>query len=370
VSEHELYTSSRLRVFRECNRKHFFRYALAIQTPSTPAMQFGTHAHGALEAWYRAWQIGEDRIAAAFAYLDEAEISEVDRVKLRVLVAAYEARWGGEDWEILAIEAEFRYFLGDVEIGGKIDALIRDRRDDRIYVVEHKTSTADTSPGSLYWDRLCIDTQVSIYIDGAAAGLDYEIAGCIYDVLKRPQHEPLLATPPESRKFTVGKGCSACGGSAKSGEIRQGRGHLDVAFASSVEHPKCAGCAGTGWKLDKEGQPQAPRLHAGQRETDETLDAFEERLVDEIAARADEFLARSVVVRLDDELPRMRQDLIDTIAAIRALNDRGLAPPNHDACVRGREACAFFAACSGRADIGDESLFPRGAAHSELASAA
>jgi hypothetical protein len=368
----DLYTASRLRVFRECNRKHFYKYVLRILTQSTPAMAFGTHAHKALEHWYRAWQLGnpELRLVAALEYIDVADIDEAEKIRLRVLVVAYDARWSAEDWEVLGVEVEFRYFLGDVEIGGKIDALIRDRATGKVYVVEHKTSTADTSPGSPYWDRLCIDTQVSIYIDGAAM-LDYDIAGCIYDVLKRPQHEPLTATPPEARKYTAGKGCKKCGGSAKAGEIEKGRGYYVVAFPGEMNRQiSCDGCAGTGWKLNRDGQPEAPRLHSNQRDTDETLDAYEERVANMIAERVDDYLSRGVVVRLDSELPRMRQELLDTIAAMRALDEHGIAPPNHDACVRGRDTCSFFAACAGRADINNQYEFPRGATHPELASAA
>lgn len=366
-----LYTASRLRVWRQCNRAHLYRYVFGIRTPSTGPMEFGTNAHVALEAWYRAWQAGEERLPAAFAAIDDLDCGDTERVRLRILVAAYDARWGAEDWEVLAVEVEFRYFLGDIEIGGKIDALIRERSTGSVYVVEHKTSSADTSPGSPYWDRLCIDTQVSIYVDGASFGLDYEIAGCIYDVLKRPLHELKLATPEGNRKYTLGKGCAKCGGSAggKKGII-QGTGHYDVVFASEVKRNECEGCAGTGWKLDDKGAPQAPRLYADQRDTDETLEEYEERVASEIAERNDEFLARSIVVRLDSELPRMRQELIDTIRSMQALEVQDLAPPNHDACVRGRDTCAFFIACSGRASIEDESQFPRGAAHPELASAA
>jgi hypothetical protein len=363
-----LYTTSRLRVWRECQRKHFYKVALRIQTPSTPQMAFGTHEHAALEAWYRAWQRGEDRLQAAFAAIDALEdADEIDRVKLHILTAAYDARWGQEDWEILGVEIQFRYFLGQYELGGKIDALIRERVTSRVFVVEHKTSTADTSPGSPYWDRLCIDTQVSIYVDGAAAGLDHEIAGCIYDVIKRPLHELRLATPEEKRKYTKGKGCAKCGGSAggKKG-IVQGKGFYDVVFASEVKRNECEGCKGTGWKLDDEGNPEAPRLHADQRDTDETLDEYEDRLSSEVASRVDDFLARSIVVRLDSELPRMRQELIDTITSMEALDALGLHAPNHDACVRGQSTCAFFIACSGRASIDDEHIFPRGDAHPEL----
>jgi hypothetical protein len=363
----QLYTSSRLKVFRECPRKHRLRYVLGLLIDPSPAMRFGTLVHAALEAWYRYWQAnGSPVLDVASDVIDGyADIDEIDRIRARVIVTAYHARWCNEPWEILAVEVEFRYFLGDAEIGGKIDALIRDTRDGRVFVVEHKTSTADTKPGALYWDRLSVDTQVSVYIDGAAAGLDYDIAGCIYDVLQRPQHDLKLATPEESRRYTLGKGCAGCGGSAggKKGVV-QGRGFYDVVFGAEVKRVDCEKCAGTGWKVDDNGKPQAPHLDARQRDTDESLAEFEARLVAEISDRVDEFLARSTIVRLDHELPRMRQELLDTISSIEALEAADLAPPNHDACVRGRSVCAFFEACAGRASFDD---FPRGDAHPELA---
>lgn len=370
----ELYTASRLRVWRQCHRAHYFRYALGAVTPSGPAQQWGTYAHGALEHWYRAWMLGfagrdgkpDLRLVDALEYIDSIEdISEVDRTRLRVVIVAYDTRWGSEDWDVLAVEQQFRYFLGDIEIGGKLDALIKERSTGRVLVVEHKTSTQDTSPGSVYWERLTLDEQISIYIDGAAFGLDHDVQGCVYDVLKRPQHELKLATPEEARKYTLGKGCAKCGGSAggKKG-IVQGSGHYDVVFASEVKRNECDGCKGTGWKLDDEGQPQAPRLHANQRSEDETLEAYEERLVAEISERVDDYLSRGVIVRLDHELPRMRQELIDTIRSMEALDAAGLHSPNHDSCARGREMCAFFGVCSGRQSIDD---FPKGGAHPELA---
>ena len=318
----ELYTSSRLRVVRECLRKHHYRYGLGLQTAATDAMRFGTVGHGALEAWYRAWMdwrpelicpcdekevgggppdLDSDRLSAALAVVDNAtDLSPFDRAKLRVLITAYHHRWSGEDWEILAVEQEFRYCLGDRLIGGKIDAIIRDRKDDRVYVVEHKFTGTDASLGSPYWERLTIDTQVSIYIDGAAM-LGHDVAGCVYDVIKRPQHERLLATPEELRKYTAGRGCKRCGGSAggKAG-IVQGRGYYDVVFASEVKRVSCDECSGTGWKRDADGIPQAPRLHANQRDADETIEAFEARLVDAIAENPDAYLLRGTLKTLQE----------------------------------------------------------------------
>ena len=375
----EMYTASRLAVWGRCKRAEFYRYVLGIQTPSGPAAEFGKHTHGALEAWYRVWQAAADdgdtrsnhsgdiRLDAAFAAIDEADTDELNKARLRALIAAYHARWGNEPWIVIGVEVEFRYWLGDIEVAGKIDAIIRDA-DGRYWIVEHKSSTQDTSAGSPYWAKLALDTQISIYVDGAAYGLDTEVAGCIYDVLKRPTHDLLKATPADQVEYTVGRGCSACGGSGggKRG-IVQGRGYLEVVFASEVKRPECSDCKGTGWKCDDKGVPQAPRPYAKTRLADETIEEFGDRVAVEIASKPDDYLSRGVVVRLDSELPKMRADLIETVRSMRALAALDLHPPSFGACSMGREMCGFFTACSGQQSIDDEHVFPRSGAHPELA---
>lgn len=366
----KLYTSSRIRVWRECHRKAFFKYTLLIRTPQTPQMAFGTWLHVALEHWYRAWELGDldGRLPVAFKAIDAIECDDVERAKLRALVAAYHARWHAEPWEVLGVEVEFRYYLGDIQLGGKIDAIVRETTTGRILLIEHKSTRTDASPGSVYWDRLAVDTQVSVYIDGAKYGLGYDVAGCVYDVLKVPQHEPQAGVRDEERaaKMTQGTGCSACGGRAK-GPAEKGRGYLVVTFGSVVEQPPCDKCAGTGWRCDKDGVPQAPRLRAGVREHDETIEEFEERIVNAIAEHPDDYLQRGVIVRLDSELPKTRQELLDTIAEMRLLEEAGLHAPNHSNCAVGRNMCGFYAACSGRESIDNEYVFHRGeSAHPEL----
>lgn len=358
------YSASRLKVLRECLRKHYYAYRLGIRMPATFSMAFGTAGHAALEAYYIAWRDGGDRMSAAYTAVQASQLPHVDQIKLRALIDLYDQRWADEHehWEILAVEQDFRYELGDFVIAGRIDAIIRDRRDGRVYVLEHKSTALDASLGSAYWEKLSIDTQVSIYVDGATM-LGYEIAGCIYDVLKRPQHEPKLATPDEARKYTVGKGCKLCGGSLQG---RQGSG-----LSQSTADGKCAVCRGTGWRIDADGNPEAPRLHANQREHDETPAEFEQRITGVLAESPDSLLIRGTVVRLDDELPQMRQDLIDAIKVERAADLFGLYPRNPDACSRYGQLCAFFDACANRASISDPIRFPRdSAAHAEPASSA
>jgi hypothetical protein len=64
--------------------------------------------------------------------------------------------------------------------------------DGRVFIVEHKTSSEDISPGSDYFRRLRLNSQVSAYYLGAAS-LGYDVQGCLYDVLKKPQQKPLQA---------------------------------------------------------------------------------------------------------------------------------------------------------------------------------
>jgi hypothetical protein len=366
-----LYTSSRLKVLRECLRKHYYRFTLGLQQPSGEAARFGTVGHHALEAWYVAWKDGqiEQRLPYALGAVTASDLSDWDKARLAALITAYHFRWKDQPWRVLAVEIEFRYELDGYTIGGKIDAIIENTETGEVWLVEHKTTGQDASPGSAYWAKLAIDAQVSIYLDGATV-LGFAPAGCIYDVLQRPRHEPKLATPVAEREYTQGKGCKKCGGSAKAGEIEKGRGFYSVTFASEVKEVECDGCAGTGWKLGADGKPQAPRLVARQRLEDEPIESFSDRIIDEIAADPDAFLIRGQVVRLDDELPRMRTDLIEAIKLERATSLFGLYPRNPDACAKYGALCSFFPICAGQASTDDEHRFPRGATHPELANAA
>jgi hypothetical protein len=372
----QLYTSSRLKTLRQCLRLHLYKYIFGIRGPETDVMRFGTVGHKALEAYLLAWKAGEleQRLPRALAEVETLP-GIFEQAKLRALLVAYDLRWGGEDWEILAVEVEFRYELGGYLIGGKVDAIIRDRRDGRVYVLEHKTTGSDASPGSTYWERLTIDTQVSVYVDGATT-LGYEIAGVIYDVLARPRHEAKLATPIDKRSYTKpvetkGKGCTKCGGRAGGkGGPKQGSGMRALTAeeravaAGVVDAMQCEACSGTGWSEPPRSEPA--RLHANQRAEDETGEAFADRVAEAIAADLDGFLLRGTVVRLEDELPKMRADLLDAIKLERICAAVELAPRNPDACARFGSLCSFFDACSGRADINDPLRFPRGELHPEL----
>lgn len=320
-------TTSRLKCYRRCPREERFAYQLGYRPIiEAEAIRFGTLIHRALEAW---WKATGDRLAAALAVLAAAlaEGSDpFDIAKARALMKGYHARWIDEPYEVLAVEVEFQAPLVNPQtgapsktwtLGGKIDAIVRDLRDGRVLIVEHKTCSEDISAGSDYWKRLRLDAQVGTYFVGAKA-LGHDVTGCLYDVIAKPGLRPLKATPVESRKYT-----------------------------------------------------KAGALYAGQRDRDETPEEYEGRVFADIFASPEDYYARGEVTRLEQDL---REFAFDAWQLGRQIREAELAeryPRNPDACVRFGRTCPYFPVCSGAASLEDASLFRRlEHVHAELATPA
>lgn len=381
----QLYTASRGRAAQGCRREHYFKYELrrrpiAVAEPLT----FGRLYHAGLEQWWLAWQdINEGEIgantppeyaldlmiagfrAAAMAGLD-GEVDDYLLVKVEALLLGYHHRW--KDWaatvEVLAVEPQFDAPLVNPatgkasrtwRLGGKIDLIVK-LPNSEVWLVEHKTTSKNIAAGSSYWQLLRMDPQISTYFEGGTS-LGHEIVGCIYDVVKKPGLKPKEATPEENRKFTKGKGCKWCGGSAggKAG-VQQGRGRV-------IGDQACPSCNGSGWK-------EEPRLHADQRTEDESLAEYAGRLRKSIAADPDGYYQMGDVVRLESELDEHRADTWATAKAIREtqlLAAAGYMPArNPDSCLRFERFCAYWDCCVGNADIDDDMRFRRTRQHPEL----
>lgn len=335
----DLITVSRMRTFNSCLRLHFYKYELGYRsTRVAEALGFGTLLHAALEAWWRWWKLQQAKAdtihtSALSAAMDAmttkaAEGDDVDQVtmaKATVLMCGYDTRWADEmaDLEVIAVEVEFVAPLRnpetgracrDLEVGGKLDVLVRRRSTGKVWIVEHKTSGDDLSLGSSYWLRLRMDPQVSVYFDGARV-LGYEVEGCIYDVLSKFRERPQKATPVEKRKYT---------------------------------------------KKDN-------RLYAGQRENDETIEEFRGRIAESMAENPEAFYGRAYVCRTVDELEESARDTHATALMMRDCFRLERAPRNPDACFLYHRICDFHAVCSGCASLDDGTQFVRLAnVHPEL----
>jgi hypothetical protein len=250
-----------------------------------------------------------------------ADLFELYRAQ--VMLAGYDSRWASEmeHLEVLGVEREFRAPLRNPDTGatsrtwalaGKLDALVRDRRDGLAKIVEHKTTSSDAGPGSDYLKRLRMDGQVTIYYEGAAS-LGHMVGGCAYDVLVKPAQRPLKATPPESRKYT-----------------------------------------------------KAGALYANQREHDETPEDYRSRVAEAVLSAPNDYFLRANVERLEAEMRDGLADVWQTGRAIRENELAGRHPRNPEACVRYGRTCEFFPVCTGEGSLDDERTFSQGEIHAEL----
>jgi len=291
-----LLTVSSARTYRRCAREYHYRYELGrVPAERAASLRFGSLVHTGLEAWWNGGGLG-----AALGAVQAVEASHEDLIRAEVLLCGYDARWQDSDLEPVRVEVEFRCPLANPatgapsrtwQLGGKIDAIATDSKG-RAWLVEHKTSSEDITPGSEYWRRLSLDAQVSTYVVGARA-LGFDVVGCVYDVIGKPRHRMHAATP-----------------------------------------------------LDQQKRTKAGALYAGQRATDETPDEYRERLTSIIAEAPDRWFARGEVVRLEEEELDAAYDVWAIGRTIRESQLAGRWPRNPDACQRYGRLCDYWPVCS------------------------
>jgi len=309
-------TTSEARTWLRCREEHRWRYVerlLPVGPPAT-ALAFGSAVHAGLEGW---WQTqGTEHEAAiedALRVGAELGLDEYQQVMVRVMLERYHRYWRHEQghWQVLGVEEEFIVERRGYLLAGKVDALVETVSiPARKYVVEHKTTTEDISAGAGYWRRLTIDMQVSNYLIATGA------VGCIYDVLRKPKLTPHRATPIDKRKYR------------------------------------------------KDGA-----LYAGQHAEDESLEAWEARLLEAYEAEpGGTWFRRDIITRLAGELVRAGQD-IDAIgreiAAQKA--DPRPQPRNTEACTRYGRPCEYQGLCYGEETPTDGRFRVLDREHQELA---
>lgn len=185
-------TNSRLKAFRRCPQYHQYAYVDLYRPLETSfAIRFGTLLHLALESWWLNRTLFAALRAIENACLND-EFDEFDRIKAEELIRGYDARWAGQSYETIAVEQEFSVPIesGDT-LSGKFDAIAR--RDGRIYIIDHKSTSEDLTLGGDFHRRVCVlDTQVSTYYRAAKA-LGYDVAGWIHDCILRVPLRPYKA---------------------------------------------------------------------------------------------------------------------------------------------------------------------------------
>jgi hypothetical protein len=308
----QLITASSSRCFRACPRKYFWTYVRGLRPlRQADALRFGTLWHYAMEFWWRGG-----------AWSPQPGADPYDLAKARALFAGYSARWSLANYEVLAIERPFVAPLRDGagkrirgwSIAGKVDGLIKDLATGEVWLLEHKTASDDLELGGDYWARLAIDSQISIYHDGAEA-LGHPVAGCLYDVVRKPGIRPGQVPLLDEAGEKVVHDAQGQRVRTKTGTWRQ------------------TGDSTLGYTV--QARPESP-------------EEYEARCLEAIAKDPNGYLARTQVVRLDGELAEARADLTETVRGIEACTKRGRWPRNDQHCFEwGR--CSYWGLCAKQA---------------------
>lgn len=328
--ERELWTNSRSKCFLQCQREHLYRYVLGYSAASErSALLFGTLVHAGLEAWWgnpnKLTRL--ESSVSAFRKAAPSEYDPYEAAKIEALLIGYDTRWGAEDFTTLAVEREFRTSLvasdgtrsDNFDRAGKIDAIAFDNRTRRTVGIEHKTSSLDIDPGSDYWKTLRVDGQATGYFHGAAShGFDLDVM--IYDMIGKPGKKPLKATPKELRKYTK----------------------------PTKKEP-------------------IPRLYSNQREVDESVEEYFQRVAADIAENPDDYYQRVPIVRLEDEMIEHGDEFFSVAEHAASCARVGFAPKNTSACRRYGTLCEYLPVCTGESTLENRDLYTKNdKQHAEL----
>lgn len=333
-----LVTNSELTTYRRCPKEWMVSYDQGYRTVDKPdALRLGTSVHDSLERRLRhgVWHPRREDYADDYEY--ERYVALLD---------GYGLRWSSDfdEYEILAVEAQFDAPLVNPEtgapssayrLGGKLDAVVREIRSGDVYVLEHKTSSQDVAPGSTYWSRLRLDSQISTYMVGARA-LGFEPRGVIYDVLRKPGEKPSEIPLLDDDGLKVVLDASGARVSTKDGKKYRETGDAKLGYVLQTRK--------------------------------ETPAEYGQRVRVAIAAEPDAYYQRGVIVRLADEEREAAADTWQFVARIRESRRTGVAPRNPDACVRYNRPCSYFPVCSGETTLDNPLRYRRTeTAHEELA---
>lgn len=345
---------------RTCPRLFYFEQVLYMQrVREEGARAFGTLYHKGLESWWQhagegdaPWASTDDALMAALAAINEnarhADTDQYERAAADALMIGYHVRWkslaftrvgaGVEEWfKEPLVDPDGRPVPGWNIIGRK-DACVQFLDKSRASIVEHKHTRQDITFGSQYWERIKVDMQSSMYLDSVRAhGID--ATEVLYDVSRRPDLSPELATPPDKREYTKGKGCKTCGGTV-SGDIVAGSGRVLKQSVTKGKGAKattkielvpcekdapgsdpCPDCDGSGMK-------EHSKLYARCRETDETPADYGKRIAEELQRAPDVYYKQASVLRDAVQLAEARADLVAATIEIDALwaRARNVAP--------------------------------------------
>jgi hypothetical protein len=340
--------------FKLCPMLYNLRHVLRIR-PIEPAdsLRQGTNWHKCLEL-LTSPDGGRD---AMIEHLNQAyatcppsiELSdwEVERTVLLYSALGWQWHWQNDGIETVAREIPFNRQINNVySRRGKIDRIIR--HNGQLMLGEYKSTSRPIDPGSMYWNRLTLDSQITLYLIEArhaqlageleAYGIfasDPLISGVLYDVWKKPLIRPKKLTQAESKKF------------ADTSEYMNE--HFNIKVGPDDPDKPELGKRITVNDVDAEVTPGSKEGTFAIRETPEMFGA---RLLAGITTDPSSFFARKEISRTDAELERWDKEYTNMARLINICQQRNLWFHNEHHC-DSKYRCEYVPICLYGADISE-----------------
>lgn len=338
------FTNSQLNTAGECERKAYLAYVQGIRpVRQSKALKIGDAVHIGLDKWYSGDKPTANEAAreASAHYLrrSQSEDRDAEAALAAAMVAAYIYTYDDQPYRVIASEVAFDLPLPNpvsglpdesIRIAGKIDKIVEYNGD--IVIMEHKTTTKDISPGSNYWRRLRIDSQVSMYI-AAARAMGYQVTETIYDVIRRPTVEPCMLTQGDTQTF-----------------IETGQYHGAQFGVSLVEN-------GATPQVIVNGVPAEVVQGKKSFAIRETPEMYGARVEHMMLSNPGYWFQRQIVGRYDETIKSHLWDVYESVMLMRYSLDNGYWPKRTRACFA-YGVCPYFELCANNISGADLSQLP------------
>ena len=281
-------TSSSMGTLQACAENYRLRYVAGLEAIDKPRALFvGSIFHDAVEVFRNGGTLHDMRSVVA-----ESMPSDNDACLLTAMIEAYHAKYRREaTTHFVAVEKEFYYDLtSDVVLAGKVDAIAKNSAGGHLL---YETKTVARIDGN-YLERLWSARQTLIY--NYIPNKEYDIRGVVYDLVGKPTIKRLPATPVEKRRYVVDR---------VTGE---------------------------------------PRLHAKQRDRDETDAEFLTRLREWYQSHP-EALHRELIVYTPAQLEAIEHDVRNEVKRLKWHIQSGVWPRSLSSCHRFNRPCEFSPLC-------------------------
>lgn len=319
---------SAINSFKACPQRFKLSYVEGIRKiEKSDALRIGSSWHEILQKFHDSngdWEAVAALLNERYEQVpDNKSIEEwaLERETLSTSLVAYVEHYAEseDDFETIATELEIKLpiFNPDTRrpvlkayVVGYIDRILSDGY--RILIEESKTTSKPIDPGSSYWERLRLDSQISIYVLGARylqkigkLPQDIPVSGVLYSVFHKPGIKPKNLTKADLK-------------------LLKDRG---------VYHNR-----------KFEYNPSLVR---------ETTGMYSARLLSDLRSRTNFYFARREIARTDKDLDEFQRELYHIHQAISGSKKQNCFFKNENSCEQPFK-CDFIPICYRGLDTSDE----------------